>query len=186
MLHFVTQPNFLTLVQSNCYPEQERKRGKDRVGRRRGRLQTKGKKKRKDVKEREGEKVFTILNEFMQDQGFFNISYGFICIQQEFKKCSIIVDLTFIRLSSVRSDDMLFCSLFHIITAWYLIESDPYDLLLASSTNAKLLEAEHVEWLCCSVVFLQKFNRGWGSCFFTSKAFCNEVQSKSFRIFGVL
>ena len=58
---------------------------------------------------------------------------------------SIIVDLTFILLSSVRSDAMLFCSLFHIITAWYLIESIPYDLLLASPTNAKFLEAERNE-----------------------------------------
>ena len=141
------------------------------------------------MKEREGEKVFTILNEFMQDQGLFHISYGFIYIQQDFKKCSIIVDLTFILLSSVRSDVMLFCSLFHIITAWDLIESIPYDLLLASSTNAKFMETERVEWLGCSVVFLKKFSRGWGSCFskqfFTSKAFCNEMQSESFRIFEV-
>ena len=184
MLHFVTQTNFLALVQSNCYPEQERKRGKDRVGRRRGRLQTKGKKKRKDVKDREGEKVFTILNEFMQDQGLFNISYGLIYIQQDFKKCSTIVDLTFILLSSVRSEAMLFCSLFHKIAALYLIESIPYDLLLASSTNTKILEVERVEWLCCSIVFLKKFNRDWGSCFskqfFTSKSFCNEMQSESF------
>ena len=28
-----------------------------------------------------------------------------------------------------------FCSLFHILRAWYLIRSIPYDLLLASSTN---------------------------------------------------
>ena len=76
------------------------------------------------------------------------------------------MDLTFNLLSSVRLDAMLFCSLFHIIIAWRLIESIPYDLLLASSTNAKFLEAERVEWLCCSVVFLKKFNRGWGSCFF--------------------
>ena len=134
------------------------------------------------------QKDFTILNEFMQDQGVFNISYGFIYIQQEFKRCSIIVNFSFILLSSVGSDVMLFCSLFHIITAWYLTKSIPYDLLLASSTNTRFLKAEHVE--CCSVVFLKKFSRVWGSCFskqfFTSKAFYNEMQSESFRILEVL
>ena len=64
---------------------------------------------------------------------------------------------------SDRSDAMLFCILFHIITAWYLIESIPYDLLLASSTYAKFFEADCVESLCCSVVFLKKFSRGWRS-----------------------
>ena len=67
----------------------------------------------------------------------------FNCVER-----SIIVGLTFILLSSVRSDAMLFRSLFHIITAWYLIESIPYDLLLASSTNAKFLEAEVVVMFC--------------------------------------
>ena len=30
MLHLVAWPNFLSLVQSNCYPKEERKRGKER------------------------------------------------------------------------------------------------------------------------------------------------------------
>ena len=65
-----------------------------------------------------------------------------------------IVDLALILMSSVRSDAMLLCSLSHLITALYLIESVSYDLLLASSTNAKFFEAECAEWLCCSVIFL--------------------------------
>ena len=80
-----------------------------------------------------------------------------------------------------------------MIAAWYLIESIPYDLLLASSTKANFLETERVELLCCSVgsvVFLETFSRGWSSCFlkqsFTSKGFCHEIQSDSFRIFEVL
>ena len=48
-------------------------------------------------------------------------------------------------MSSVRSDAILFCSLFLIITAWYMIDSIPYNLLLASFTNAKFFEAERVE-----------------------------------------
>ena len=32
---------------------------------------------------------------------------------------------------------VLFCSLFHMIAVWYLTESIPYDLLLASSTNTE-------------------------------------------------
>ena len=55
------------------------------------------------------------------------------------------MDLAFILLSSVRSDALLFCSLFLIITAWYMIDSIPYNLLLASFTNAKFFEAERVE-----------------------------------------
>ena len=67
------------------------------------------------------------------------------------------MDLTFILLGLIRSDAMLFYSLFHVITAWYLIESIPYDLLLASPTNAKFLEAERDEWSCCSAVFFKEF-----------------------------
>ena len=52
------------------------------------------------------------------------------------------MDLTFILLSSVRSNAMLFCSLSHKITAWYLFESIPYDSLLASSTSTKFLHAK--------------------------------------------
>ena len=48
-------------------------------------------------------------------------------------------------LDTMLLDAMLFCSLFHIITACYLIESIPYDLMLASSTNAKFFAVEHVE-----------------------------------------
>ena len=56
-----------------------------------------------------------------------------------------IVDLALILMSSVRSDAMLLCSLSHLIIALYLIESVSYDLLLASSTNAKFFEAECAE-----------------------------------------
>ena len=87
------------------------------------------KEERNNVIERE-EKVCIV----MQDQVIFFIFFRFIYIQQDFKKYLIIANLAFILLSSVRADAML-----------YLIDLNPYNLLLAYSTNAKFFEAERVE-----------------------------------------
>ena len=106
----------------------------------------------------------------------FHIFLGWSIFSRILRNVQLVIEdlMFFSLLSSVRSDAMLLCSLFHIIIAWYLIESILYDLLSASSTNAKFLEPERVEWLCCSVVFKKKISRGWDSCFlkefFTSKA----------------